>query len=93
MPGIAEEARLEETEGDRAEDQGGDFVDESKVRNPKVARRPMQTIGSDAPTVWPEKESATTIGHPTERTERTRCFVCGLRVHDRGGESWISGRY
>ena len=38
MPGIAEEAELEEIEGDCARDQGGDADDECTARNPKVAR-------------------------------------------------------
>ena len=40
MPGIAGEARLEETEGDRAEGQGGDANDDDVARNPRVAGIP-----------------------------------------------------
>ena len=40
MPGIAGEARLEETEGDRAEGQGGDADDDGIARKPRVATIP-----------------------------------------------------
>ena len=40
MPGIAGEARLEETEGDRTDGQGGDANDDDVARNPRVARVP-----------------------------------------------------
>ena len=40
MPGIAGEARLEETVSDRARGQGGDVDEEDIARNPRVARRP-----------------------------------------------------
>ena len=40
MPGIAGEARLEETVSDRAREQGGVVGEDDIARDPKVARRP-----------------------------------------------------
>ena len=70
MPGIAGEARLDETVSDRAREQGGDVDEDDIARNPRVARRPASptkamimahevitpTTESGATAVWAAKE-------------------------------------